>query len=764
MAVDVRRTLGYCVHASTSPLTVKVQGRLRSAAAAPLRLPAGSAGTTQAASGHHGLTNWHGRNVRGGEDNSWGKARKDGTVPSTLQHNLPRRRLVDSWRFEKRARPVIIMGKKACLALDTNDYTDDYADIEETWFDQHDHDEEERPPSPIEAARLGRSRTRQNDTCVVATNESTVMTPRLARTFSDRQPKPTVITPRLGKTAYIGNPLRWPVFTEMLASNDALLVQTLSFLDLLDVVTLSKVSTGLREQIDSFEGLFCRIESSLSSDGNLLPCLLPIKGRLLTLSSELPRPAGLCRRFAYECLSQTVYKSSSGKNVLAPRQLYCVHTSEYTCAMSFRNLRWQYTNFKGPQRQLFWKSGLRLTHVCNEQNKCALTTVWLSVLPEDKAFTIKYLPPNTETIVGSAIHEDRSLCAILATVNERYVLSMIALPLAPGDASGNSHGHELKWQKNLSSNWQFFSSSETRSIVSFNSKGTLLVFGSTERWGAIDSKTGRHLWKGSILNPSRAIKNTSSRMSETSVITAYLIHKEFLFLLLDRGTQLCVFDVSDTRNSQPIAESNNLNWSESFTHSCTRQRWSSAGKFSLAFCGGRLFVAGYSDLIVSKQSRLLRRFRSRLQDLRSARCPDGSLVLRFDRLSDSLSGAVGTQVMHTPNERELFLLGASSLLRWTESQGLVSMETSGHARIHHVDETKFLTSSATGGGIVITQRDQSKILSCMGIHHKRYFNSEKSGAHHTEVLKVVCDGRFVLIRCKKTAVKTIVLDLYNTAN
>ncbi|EJK64593.1 hypothetical protein THAOC_14653, partial [Thalassiosira oceanica] len=229
---------------------------------------------------------------RGGEDTGWGKARKDGTVPSTPQHNLlaqaaPR----GPWRFEKRARPVIIMGKKACLALDTNDYSDDYADIDETWFDHHDHDEEERLPSPIESARLGRSRTRQNDSCVVATNERSTVTARLARTFSDRQPKRTVITPRLGKTAYIGNPLRRPVFTEKLASNDALLVQTLSFLDLLDVVTLSKVSTGLREQIDSFEGLFCRIESSLSSDGNLLPCLLPIKGRLLTLSTELPRPA-----------------------------------------------------------------------------------------------------------------------------------------------------------------------------------------------------------------------------------------------------------------------------------------------------------------------------------------------------------------------------------------------------------------------------------------------------------------------------------------
>ena len=648
------------------------------------------------------------------------------------------------------------MGRKACLALDMNDYSDDFADIEETWFDQHhDHEEEERPPSPIESARLGRSRTRQDDACVVATNKSTVM-PRLPRTFSDRQPELAMITPRLGKTAYIGNPLRRPVFEEMLARNDALLVQTLSFLDLLDVVTLSKVSTGLREQIDSFEGLFCRIDSGFSSDKNLLPCLLPVKGKLLTLSSELPRPAGLCRRFAYECLSQIVYKSSSGKNVVAPRQLYCAHASEYTCAMSFRNIRWQHI-LKGPQRRLCWKGGLRLTHVCNEPNKCALTTVWLSTMSEDKVSTIKYLPPGTETIVDSAIHEDRSLCAILATVNKQYVLSMIALPLAPGEAVGNSRGHELNWQKNLSSNWQLFSSSETRSIVSFNLKGNLLVFGSTERWGAIDSKTGKHLWTGSIQYPSRSIKNTRS-MSETSVIIAYLIHKEFLFLLQDRGTRLRIFDVSDTSNSQPIAESSNLNWSASFRRSCTRQRWSSEGKFSLAFCGGRLFVAGYRDLIVSKQSRLLRRFRSRLQDLRSARCSDGPLALQFDRLSDSLSGVS----MHTLNDRELFLLGDSSLLLWTERQGLVSMETAAHVRIHHVDETKFLTSTE-GGGIVIMRRDQSNILSRMGIHHKRYFNAEKSCANRTEVLQVVCDGRFVLIRCKKSASKMVVLDLYTSA-
>ena len=164
------------------------------------------------------------------------------------------------------------MGKKECLALDTNDYSDDFADIEETWFDQHDddYDEEERPPSPIWSVQLG---------SVVATSKSTV-TPRLPRAFSDRQPKLTVITPRLGKTAYISNPLRRPVFTQLIARDDALLVQTMSFLDLLDIVTLSKVSRGLREQIDSLEGLFCRIDISSSSDGNLLPCLLPIKGRL----------------------------------------------------------------------------------------------------------------------------------------------------------------------------------------------------------------------------------------------------------------------------------------------------------------------------------------------------------------------------------------------------------------------------------------------------------------------------------------------------
>ena len=584
------------------------------------------------------------------------------------------------------------MGKKECLALDTNDYSDDFADIEETWFDQHDddYDEEERPPSPIGSVRLG---------SVVATNKSTV-TPRLPRAFSDRQPKLTVITPRLGKTAYISNPLRRPVFTQLIARDDALLVQTMSFLDLLDVVTLSKVSRGLRKQIDSLEGLFCRIDSSSSSDGNLLPCLLPIKGRLLTLSPQLPRPAGLCRRFAYECLSQTMYKSSSGKNVLAPRELYCVNTSDYICAMSFRFIRWWHI-FKGPQRQLCWKSGLRLTHVCSEPNKCALTTDWLSMMPEDKVVTIKYLPPNTETIVGAAVHEDRNLCAILATVDGRYVLSMVALPLEPEEARGNSHGHELNWQKNLPSNWQLFSSSETRSIVSFNSTGTLLVFGSIERWGAIDSKTGKHLWAGSILSPSKAIKSTS--MFETSAITAYLLHKEFLFLLQDRGTRLCVFDVSDTRNSQPIAESNNLNWSERSTRSCTRQRWSNEGKFSLAFCGGRLFVAGYSDLIMSKQSRLLRRFRSRLQDLRSTRCLDGSLALQFDRLLDSLCGV---EDMHTPNETELFLPGTSSILRWTERRGLeyLALEAAGHVRIHHVDETKFLTSSTKGRGITMTQR------------------------------------------------------------
>ena len=77
--------------------------------------------------------------------------------------------------------------------------------------------------------------------------------------------------------------------------------------------------------------------------------------------------------------------------------------------------------------------------------------------------------------------------------------------------------------------------------------------------------------------------------------------------------------------------------------------------------------------------------------------------------------------------------------------------------------------------VVPTQRCQNKILSCIDIHHKRYLDAEKSRALSAgrwgvapqdltaEVLKVVCDGRFVLIRCKKNAAKMIVLDLYTSS-
>ena len=78
---------------------------------------------------------------------------------------------------------------------------------------------------------------------------------------------------------------------------------------------------------------------------------------------------------------------------------------------------------------------------------------------------------------------------------------MVALPTCPpgtkqhdNDQSQQTNKHNLIWQKDLPNNWQLFSSSDTSPIVSFCKQGRHLIFGSTERWGVLDSDTGTQLW------------------------------------------------------------------------------------------------------------------------------------------------------------------------------------------------------------------------------------------------------------------------------
>mmetsp|Transcript_30176 Transcript_30176/g.63940 ORF Transcript_30176/g.63940 Transcript_30176/m.63940 type:complete len:810 (+) Transcript_30176:46-2475(+) len=675
------------------------------------------------------------------------------------------------------------MGKKACIALDLgyDPWTDEYHD--DDLYDYY---------AEVDANEQGYTYCGDNRAGVTAaitpeTIRRNIKSCRISEPTNQLRPF-TVVTPKMtaAKSAqvlhYVPNPHRRPLFTEQIATHDGLLFQVASFLNMSEVLTLSMVTKLLRESL-SMDGLYCSSSSDdqLDQGGILLPCLRPLLHRLLPHDPERHRPRGISRVFSYECLAfsksckafaSEALPSSSRMSTFEPNTILSTNAPEQIATISFRRVQWEQPYYamagKGsspPLQQALRRSAIRLSYVKSETNNCALVTMWsggdckleqsstiqTSGMETQKYGKERYLPPNTKTIIEASIHPESSLCCILATPlehysTERYILSMIALPSIPlGINRAPKHDqkqllqsdqHTLKWQKHLSSkNWQLFSSSETHPIVSFSSQGTYVVFGSTERWGVVDTESGSRLWNlfdvndrslsSSLLQmrfphvagaTATSTINRNQSSTATSCINAYLLHHEFLFLLERNGTLMRVYDVSNTSSHEPLAEGS-LPWSFmkkekqaqgiGGLHLTQQQhdKQNLRNEYQLTFCAGRIWITGMnnSDLLCSSPPRLLRRLRSRLPNLSSSSNRNGCdiISLRFIRMKTNLNLGVH-HTMHTWDDTHLYVVDSDRLHCWKSSSNSISgrngchqittVLTSGsnHIESIHVDGTKII--------------------------------------------------------------------------
>ena len=491
------------------------------------------------------------------------------------------------------------MGKKACLSLDLeyDPEADEYHDGDEyydTYYEEESDAQYYFPSTKGEASSSERNGTNWNST---NTSTGTACGKSMSSNLSSKAKPFTVVTPTTtaAKLHYIPNPHRQPLLTDYIATQEALLVHTVSYLSMIEVTTLSLVSKQLQESLQA-DGLYCTADGGA---GMLLPVLRDVSHRLLPIDPIRHRPPGLSRTFAYECLAFSKSFSKTNRTI-EPRCILSKKTPEQMNAISLKNVNWKQSSCSGvgkgtksPPQKLCMKSGVRLSYVQSESNNCALVTMWIGehciaeLPPGDysRQFTReRYLPPNTKTIVEASIYSDH--VAMLATPlehysTERYILSLVVLPnIPPGimktalktdQRLPKSDKHVLQWQKHLSSNnWELFSSSEIHPIVSFSSQGTYVIFGSTERWGVIGVESGSQIWslsdQGSGRLTSLSLNIPAARTSmapassehssatNASIINAYLLQHEFLFVLERNGTFMRVYDVSDSSYRGPVAE------------------------------------------------------------------------------------------------------------------------------------------------------------------------------------------------------------------
>ena len=489
-------------------------------------------------------------------------------------------------------------------------------------------------------------------------------------------------TTRKKHILYLPNPHRQPLFSDYVTASDGLLVQVVSHLELLDVLNLSVTSKQLKEAL-AIDGLYCANTKNKSDDeGILLPALKQVAHRLLPLGAGTKRPCEVSQQFAFESI--TFHKSSekNGGSSFEPSKILSMNLPDHINALTCDRVRWEQPliEFAGqgrsaPTQTAAWRSGIRLSYVTNEANNCALTIVWggkgantsltLSVRQQYKQE--RYLPPNTKHVIDAAIHSKSNLCAILAKpIHDEslshYILSLVTLPTAPPNFSRKRKDKldqfTLIWQRHIS--WDLFSSSETHPIVSFSPQGKYIIFGSTERFGIIG-----------IENESRIFEPMTSKRS---TINTYLLYQEFLFVLENGGKRIRVYDLTNTNNSEPLAEAE-IPWSVVLStnhkkasglvrlhHSHEQHQHQLRNEFQLVFCGGRIWITGFFNFdLICSSPRLLRRLRSHI----SSDCKYVPLQFFCVKNDFQLSAP---KPMHVWNDTHLYIVDSTKIYCWKVSK------------------------------------------------------------------------------------------------
>lgn len=601
------------------------------------------------------------------------------------------------------------MGKKACLSLDLeyDSWKDDYHEGDEH-IDIGCYDEQD--PRPSSTSDVNSKLIR----CEISDPKPTKKVSHASK--NDGSPRLTVVKPKsTSRVLYVQNPLRQPLFTDNITSSVDLLVHTVSYLDLIDVLNLSITSKQLREGLAK-DGLYCSTHNNIY--GILLPALRSVADRLLPLDLGTRRPCNIAQSFACETLAFYAASKKTEMNSFEPKRLLSINLPDRINTISCCRTQWEqsYINVTGkgisaPTKTCSWRSGVRLSYVTNEPNSCAIMTMWSGkhtdlLLPKSAEVSRqhisqeRYLPPNTKHIIEAAMHSESNMCAILARPLEdqslsHYVLSLVSLPTAPPgtakDSKQRKDEYKLLWQRHIS--WNLFSSSDTHPICSFSSQGKYLIFGSNERFGVIGVDKG-----SCIFDPMK-------RSSSTTQINAYCLAHEFLFILDNGGKRISVYDVSNTTHLEPIAEGE-LPWSIVLsnkhkkasglvrlhhTHELHRQQL--RNEYQIVFCSGRIWVTGFFNFdLLCTWPRLLQKLRSQLS---TSSC--SLMTIQFTRMKTDLQLSA-PKPMYVWNNTHLYVTDSTKLYCWrasnAEGAGLITL-ISGNDYIEsiHCDGTKVIVAT-----------------------------------------------------------------------
>ena len=294
------------------------------------------------------------------------------------------------------------MGKKACLALDLDYdgdeiYNDDYYAVDDDDSEGKEAATDDAQPKQSNSpTNIKHKKSSPSNVCKssLSTRDSTEKKSIRITPTSSLSAIATTSTRDAHQVVHISNPHRQPLFTEHVATHDALLYHTVSYLDIKDVTRLSMVSNILNKSL-SVDGLYCKngvisANDRFGGNGILLPCLWSQKDRLLPLLHNNPdgrniRPRGLSRLFAYECLSfSKSYHQASGEGLSSvtlfqPKQILSMNTPEQLNTISFRSMLWEEHSYNNKKtvKLIKKKSGVRLSYVKNESNNNALVTRWV---------------------------------------------------------------------------------------------------------------------------------------------------------------------------------------------------------------------------------------------------------------------------------------------------------------------------------------------------------------------------------------------------
>lgn len=189
-------------------------------------------------------------------------------------------------KWNREIRSDSMMGKKACLALDLDYdgdeiYNDDYYDVDDICGVED--DDSGGKEAATDDAQPKQSKSPTNIKHKKSSPSNVCKSSLLTRDSTERRSISITPTSSLSAAAtstrdahqivHISNPHRQPLFTEHVATHDALLYHTVSYLDIKDVTRLSMVSNILNKSL-SVDGLYCKNVSAMIDLGVMGYCYL----------------------------------------------------------------------------------------------------------------------------------------------------------------------------------------------------------------------------------------------------------------------------------------------------------------------------------------------------------------------------------------------------------------------------------------------------------------------------------------------------------